>query len=565
MGVCSHTIFMSPKVDYVLITSLFVCKILPSRICGDTAPLRLEHVTELFGEPQKGGMYMSRINVTDLTFSYDGSFDAVFENVSFSIDTDWKLGFIGRNGKGKTTFLNLLLGKYSYQGSIAADTAFDYFPYSVTETQKQLPAAAFIGELKGNCEEWRVICELSQLGESAELLYRPFETLSFGEQTRLLLALLFSGENDFLLVDEPTNHLDFEARETVKSYLSTKKGFILVSHDRDLLDACVNHVLVLNRQTIEVQSGNFSSWWENKRKKDQFDLAENEKHLKEIQRLKKAAKRTADWADKNESTKIGFNPVKEHDRSIATRAYIGAKTKKMQSRVTQMAKRIDREIAEKEGLLQDLEKPADLKLTPLSHHRDILVTIRDYTVQYTGSAHPVFTGLTCSVHRGDRIALHGKNGCGKSTLIKAILQKAGACKDTLLLLETGVCQTASGLIVSCISQDTSWLKGSLSAFCTERNLDYTLLCSILRQLDFERAQFCKNMEDYSEGQKKKTLIAASLLTPAHLYIWDEPLNYIDVFSRMQIEKLIMEYRPTLLFVEHDVRFREKIATAVVNL
>lgn len=255
-----HTVFMSPKVDYVLITSLFVCKILPSRICGDTAPLRLEHVTELFGEPQKGGMYMSRINVTDLTFSYDGSFDAVFENVSFSIDTDWKLGFIGRNGKGKTTFLNLLLGKYSYQGSIAADTAFDYFPYSVTETQKQLPAAAFIGELKGNCEEWRVICELSQLGESAELLYRPFETLSFGEQTRLLLALLFSGENDFLLVDEPTNHLDFEARETVKSYLSTKKGFILVSHDRDLLDACVNHVLVLNRQTIEVQSGNFSSW-----------------------------------------------------------------------------------------------------------------------------------------------------------------------------------------------------------------------------------------------------------------------------------------------------------------
>ena len=75
----------------------------------------------------------------------------------------------------------------------------------------------------------------------------------------------------------------------------------------------------------------------------------------------------------------------------------------------------------------------------------------------------------------------------------------------------------------------------------------------------------KNMENYSEGQKKKVLIAASLLSPAHLYIWDEPLNYIDVFSRMQIEKLILEYQPTLLFVEHDVRFREKIATTVVRL
>ena len=89
--------------------------------------------------------------------------------------------------------------------------------------------------------------------------------------------------------------------------------------------------------------------------------------------------------------------------------------------------------------------------------------------------------------------------------------------------------------------------------------------AILRQLDLERVQFTKRMEDYSEGQKKKVLIAASLLKPAHVYIWDEPLNYIDVFSRMQIEKLILDYKPTMLIVEHDVRFREKIATGVVEI
>ena len=75
----------------------------------------------------------------------------------------------------------------------------------------------------------------------------------------------------------------------------------------------------------------------------------------------------------------------------------------------------------------------------------------------------------------------------------------------------------------------------------------------------------KNIEDYSEGQKKKVLIAASLITPAHLYIWDEPLNYIDVFSRMQIEKLILEYRPTMLIVEHDVRFQKSVGTACIEL
>ena len=109
------------------------------------------------------------------------------------------------------------------------------------------------------------------------------------------------------------------------------------------------------------------------------------------------------------------------------------------------------------------------------------------------------------------------------------------------------------------------MKGSIKGFCNQRGLDESLFCAILRQLDLGRVQFAKNIEEYSEGQKKKVLIAASLLTQAHLYIWDEPLNYIDIFSRMQIEKLLLEYQPTMLLVEHDVRFREKIATKLIEL
>ncbi len=516
---------------------------------------------------------MAQISVNNLTFSYEGSYDNIFENVSFSVDTDWKLGFIGRNGKGKTTFLNLLLGKYEYSGTITTATVFDCFPYHITKEQMELCAAEFIEELKSRCELWRVICELEQLHEDAEILYRPFKTLSPGERTKVLLGVLFSGENDFLLIDEPTNHLDQETRENVKQYLSSKKGFILVSHDRDLLDACVDHVLVLNRQTIEVQSGNFSGWWENKQRRDSFVKAENEKHLKEIGKLKQASERIAAWADRNEGTKIGYDPVKEHDRSPATRAYIGAKTKKMQSRVKQMEKRINRELEEKEGLLADLEQPVDLKLMPLSHHKETLVNVRDYSVTYSDAKNPVFSNLTFSIKKGERIALHGENGCGKSTLIKIILQKTGFMEEFYqrfpdgkpVFTESGVCETASGLIISYVSQDTSMLKGGISCFCKENNLDESLFCAILRQLDMERVQFSKNMEDYSAGQKKKVLLAASLLTSAHLYIWDEPLNFIDVFSRMQIEKLLLEYQPTMLFVEHDVKFREKVATGVVEL
>lgn len=508
---------------------------------------------------------MSRINVNNLTFYYDGSFDNIFENVSFSIDTNWKLGFIGRNGKGKTTFFNLLLGKYKYNGSINSDTVFDYFPYYITEQQMHSAPADFLDELKAGCEIWRVICELAELRENAEILYRPFQILSPGERTKILLAVLFSGENDFLLIDEPTNHLDREAREIVKKYLASKKGFILVSHDRDLLDACIDHCLVLNRKSIEVQKGNYSDWWENKNKKDKFAIAENEKHKKEIKKLKQAASRASDWADKNERTKIGFDPIKEPDRSISTRSYIGAKTKKMQSRVKNLEKRINREIEEKEGLLQDLEKISDLKLAKLSHHRKTIININSYSLRYSDSEYPLFSDLTFAINQGERIALSGKNGCGKSTLIKMILNKTASKNTFTNIFENGVCEVASGLIISYVGQETSNLNGSITDFCKKRNLEQSLFCAILRKLDFERVQFLKNIEEYSDGQKKKVLLAASLLTPAHLYIWDEPLNYIDILSRTQIENMLLEYKPTMLFVEHDIRFCEKIATKTINL
>ncbi len=206
---------------------------------------------------------MAQISVSNLSFSYDGSVDTVFENTSFCIDTNWKLGFVGRNGKGKTTFLNLLLGRYSYYGEIKTPVTFDYFPYSLSSEQKQACAQEWMQQIKPNSEFWRASCELMKMNADSELLLQPFAHLSGGEQTKVLLSILFSGKQDFLLIDEPTNHLDQETRDCVKRYLQEKRGFILVSHDRDLLDCCVDHILALNKKSIEIQQGNFSSWWEN--------------------------------------------------------------------------------------------------------------------------------------------------------------------------------------------------------------------------------------------------------------------------------------------------------------
>lgn len=109
------------------------------------------------------------------------------------------------------------------------------------------------------------------------------------------------------------------------------------------------------------------------------------------------------------------------------------------------------------------------------------------------------------------------------------------------------------------------LQGSLSELAENSRIDESLFKAVLRKMDFERTQFNKKMEDFSAGQKKKVLIAKSLCEQAHLYVWDEPLNYIDIYSRMQIENLIKEFAPTMIFVEHDIAFRNTVATKTCHI
>ena len=495
---------------------------------------------------------MSLINITKLTFAYDGSYDNIFENVNFSLDTDWKLGFTGRNGRGKTNFLNLLLGKHQYSGIITSGSLFEYFPYDVPD--KNLRTAAVLSALLPDCEDWRIQRELRLLAVPEDAAGRPFSTLSNGEQTKVLLAALFLKGDRFLLIDEPTNHLDMEARQIVGDYLNTKKGFILVSHDRAFLDSCIDHILSVNKTNIEVQKGNFSSWWHNKQLQDHFELSENEKLVKDIKHLREAARRTARWSDKAEKRKIGFDPSKT-EKSLNRRPLEGTKSKKMMSRSKTIQARQHTAIEEKSTLLKNIETAEPLKISPLTYHSTRLADLENISIIYSNTA--VCSGVSFSIQRGDKIALYGKNGSGKSSVLKLL------CGENIPY--EGKLSTGSGLKISYIQQDTSDLHGNLTDYTEAYGIDESLFKAILRKLDFSRVQFEKDMENFSDGQKKKTLIARSLCEQAHLYIWDEPLNFIDVLSRIQIESLLTSYAPTLLFVEHDRSFCDSVATKTVFL
>lgn len=491
---------------------------------------------------------MSLINVENLTFSYDGSYDYIFENVSFHIDTQWKLGFIGRNGRGKTTFLKLLTGCYEYQGKISSSEDFGYFPFEIENPDD---ISLYVAEnICPTMEQWELIRELNLLNMDAEILYRPFSTLSNGERTKFMLAVLFLKENSFMLIDEPTNHLDSEGRKIVIRYLNRKKGFILVSHDRAFLDSCVDHILSINRTDIVIEKGNYSSWKHNKCLRDKFEISQNVKLKKEIQSLEESAARASAWSDKTEKGKFG----KQSSGLKADRGFVGHKAAKMMSRSKSMERRKLAAAEEKSMLLKNIEISDSLKIPCLKFHSPRLVTAEDIGIFYDEQA--ACSGISFTVEHGERVLLSGVNGCGKSSILKLICGENIAYSGNLIINRQ--------LKISYVRQDFSDLSGNLSDFASDSGIDESLFKAILRKLGFSREQFSKRIENFSAGQKKKVLIAQSLCTPAHLYVWDEPLNFIDLDSRQQIEQLIKEFSPTMLFVEHDLAFQREIATKTVE-
>ena len=492
---------------------------------------------------------MSLISVNNLTFGYEGSYNNIFENVTFNIDTDWRLGLIGRNGKGKTTFLKLLQGKYEYEGTISKNVKFDYFPFEVTKKERM--AIEIVNDIAPNVQDWEIIKELNLLNTDAEILYRNFNLLSGGEQVKILLISLFLKGNNFLLIDEPTNHLDIETRNNLIKYLENKKGFIVVSHDRNFLDKVVDHIISINNSNIEIQKGNFSSWKENKKRQDNFEMVQNEKLNRDINKLEIASQNTAKWSNEVEKSKYKTN----NSEKTIDRGYLGHKSAKMMKKSKVMEQRIQKAIDEKTNLLKNVDRNDTLKIVPLKSNKTPLILINKLQIKY--NTEPIFNPISFEVNNEDRIAIIGKNGIGKSSILKLILGQK--------IQYDGKINITNNLKISYVSQSTEHLKGKLKEFAYENKIDESIFKAMLVKMGLSQSDFDTSIQNMSEGQKKKVLIAKSISEQANIYIWDEPLNYIDILTREQIEDAILKYKPTLIFVEHDETFIEKVATKIINL
>jgi len=496
---------------------------------------------------------MGTIQIENVSFSYDQMADKLFDSLNLKIDESWKLGLIGRNGRGKTTLLKMLLGQLDYQGQIVSNLNFYYYPQTVAN--KNIPTVEVVRNLT-NLEEydlWKVEVELEKLQVDPDILQQEFATLSPGERTKVLLAILFLDDYGFQLIDEPTNHLDIEGRKIVSDYLKSKKGFIVISHDKTFLNPVIDHVISINRADVDVYKGNFDTWESAKNRQDNHELEQKTQLKKDISRLHATAVKRENWSNAAESQK---NKNRYHESVNLDKGFISHKSAKMMKKAKTAEKRVDSAIGEKKSLLKNLEieEPITLNYVEVSHP-DILVQVNGLTLKHEDIATPT---VDFKVKKNQVVTLVGQNGIGKTTIFRQIL---GVPQP---FTQDGEIRVANNLKISYLQQDNE-LVGNIKELALDKKIEPEMVYSNLRKLGFERYLFEQPVEQMSQGQRRKVALAMSLSEEANLYFWDEPLNYLDVITRQQIIEAIKKQHPTMLLIDHDQDLIDEVSTQKIEL
>ncbi|KRL90258.1 ribosomal protection-like ABC-F family protein [Lactobacillus kalixensis] len=500
---------------------------------------------------------MSNIKVINLSFGYEDASGNIFNNLNLDLDSSWKLGLVGRNGRGKTTFLNLLRGKLRGLGEIRTDLTFSYFPLEVNDPQN---IALYELQEQLDFQQWQLEKELRLMGVNPDLLWQPFATLSGGEQTKVLLATSFLEEDSFPLIDEPTNHLDEHSRFQIADYLKKHdKGYIVVSHDRDFLNQVTDHVLAIENTEIHLYQGNYASYEGTKDRRDQFNRDKNAKLKGEIKQLNKTYVQFNNWSDSIEAQKYSGMKTQHvlNRRTRLNKGAIGHAAAKMMKKAINTRNRIDKRIDEKENLMVNIEDVPSLEMNFEKNYHSTLFEVRDFGLKIGDKQ--LFSDLTLIMQNQGVVALEGDNGSGKTTLLKYLLSRQEGTTHQ------GSIEKIQGLRISYLPQGFTEYTGDLKAFSAKHKISYEELLNNLKKMGFPRSDFNTPIEKMSMGQQKRVALAKSLVEPADLYFWDEPANYLDVFNQDQLVKLLKEKQPAMLLIEHDQHFISEVAKTRIKI
>lgn len=512
---------------------------------------------------------MTICSVNNVMKSFGGNI--IFENISLEIKNGERVGLVGRNGSGKTTIFGLLTGKESFDagaihmkkgtriGHVAQIPKFDEVMtvYDVLssafkvekELEKEMHALeknmaveqeqsaleklmerygviqekfAFLGgyEIEAN------IMKVANGLQVTDLFSRVFTELSGGEQTKVSLAYMLLQKPDLLLLDEPTNHLDLFAVEWLEQFLKEYTGTVIViSHDRYFLDEVVTKIFDLEDGEIHVYHTNYSQFVEEKEERLLQEFQAYQEQQKKIKKMKEAIKRLREWANQ-------ANPPNEglHKRA------------RNMERALERIEKLKRPILER--------KQMGLQFEGQERSGKDVVVMKEVSKGFAGR--PLFEQANLHVRFQERAAIVGRNGTGKTTLLKLLLEEINP--------DVGEIRIGSSVKIGYLSQHTY---GNVKSNVLEAFREYVAVTEgearhILAKFLFYGPAVFKKVTQLSGGEKMRLRLAQLMYQDINFLILDEPTNHLDIESREVLEEALEQYNGTILAVSHDRYFLNKL-------
>ena len=511
---------------------------------------------------------MIDISVSNLSKEFEVG-KKILDGLTFQIDQGERVGLLGKNGAGKTTLFKILTGELDWDDGevhiapgkgVGLISQIPVYPPEYTVEDVLQTAFGRLHDMEKEMEELTVrmgqdsdpallrrydaltaafeagggydtVTPLNKVCNGLEISQdmrgQLFSSLSGGEKTRVNLARLILEDTDILLLDEPTNHLDLRATEWLEEYLDRYKGTVLaISHDRWFLDRVVKRVIEIQEGKAEFYEGNYSFYVVEKEHRYQEKLKQYEKEQAKIEQLEKAAEQLRVWA------------YSGNDKTF--------------KRAQSMEKRIER--------LRTTDKPTrerrlDIKFGEREFRGDEVLTIKELKKSFDGRT--LFDHVNLEVVGGERIALLGDNGTGKSTLLKILLKEE---------------EPDSGKLKMGPTVKVGYLPQIIHFSHPERNLVDTMIyeqdCSTqtarnrLAAFNFRGEDVFKPVSALSGGEQSRLRLCMLMDEKINLLILDEPTNHLDIASREWIEDAVADYEGNLLFVSHDRYFIKQFATRI---
>ncbi len=512
---------------------------------------------------------MSIIVCDDISLSYGG--DVILEKINFSLNSGDKVGIIGVNGAGKSTLFSIIRGRLETTSGdvfISSDIKIgcleqinDAHRFNSTIYEAAVSAYSHLIELENKINELRIRMEngdesvikafiesnerfntlggnefrgktkamLAKFGFSETDHNKNADELSGGQKTKLLLVKLLLAEPDIMLLDEPTNHLDTKACEWLENYIvSSKKTFLIISHDRYFLDKTTNKTIEISHGISEMYEGNYSTFKEKKKALDEAKLKHYNLQQKEIARLEAFIENQRKW---------------NREKNI-----IAAESR--QKTIDKMVK-----------LEKPKEKERGIKFSianSCTTSNDVL-SVRSLSMAYGNNE--LFKDLSFELKRRERLFVIGSNGCGKSTLIKILtgreMQKSGT-------FELGYNQTVGyyDQEQQLLNQSNTVIDEIWNVYADKTN---TEIRSMLARFGFRGDDVFKSISVLSGGERARLSIAKMVACGVSLLILDEPTNHLDIDSREMLENALNEYDGTIICVSHDRYFIKNLSTAILEI